>query len=138
MPPEQSEGGPYRYREKKMLLSPELCTGLAVFATLVAALSWLYAVKCWSFCRDTEQFIKTWRKEPGPGVAKLTKIETELTELTDSIEALHVSLRKLRSRVGMRENRASKSTTDGQIPDSATDPAGYKRAMRLKLRGTKL
>ena len=121
-----------------MQISTELATGFAVFATLVAALSWLYAVKCWSFCRDTEEFIKTWRKEPGPGVAKLTKIEAELTELTDSVEALHASLRKLRSRIGMRENRAQKRPTVAEIPDSTTDPAGFKRAMRLKLGGHKL
>ena len=121
-----------------MQLPPELYTYLAAFATLVAAISWLYAYKCWSFCRDTEEVIIKLLKERGPGLGKLSKIETELTEHADSIEALHESLRKLRSRVGMRENRAAKGTTDGQIPDSKTDPAGYKRAMRLKLRGTQL
>jgi len=117
-----------------MQISTELLTGLAVLAIVVSALSWLYAVKCWSFCRDTEEYLKTIRPETPPGLKKLTVLETELTEHADSIEALHVSLRKLRSRVGMRENRAGKKAETDATPDARTDPAGYKRAMRLKLR----
>lgn len=125
-----------------MQLSTELSTILSVIALLIAAFAGLYTVsmayKVWNWCLDTEEFVKELAKQRGPSVSTVTRIETDMTELKDSIEALHASLRKLRARIGMRENRASGGTTGGQIPDSATDPAGYKRAMRLKLRGAKL
>ena len=121
-----------------MSISTELSTILSGFAILVAAIAWLYAYKSWDFCRDTEQVIVKLLKQGGPGMAKLSKIEIELTEHTDSIEALHESLRKLRAKVGMRINRDAQKPTDSDIPDSAKDPAGYKRAMRLKLGGHKL
>lgn len=116
-----------------MELSTDLLKIALAIPTVVALLSWWYAYKCWDFCRDTEEFIKKWAKEPPPGLAKLTSIETELTEHADSLEALHASLKKLRARVGMRENRAAKTAQDSDIPDPTTDPAGYKRVMRLKL-----
>jgi hypothetical protein len=65
---------------------------------------------------------------------RLTEIETEMTELSDSVASLHGSLKKLRSRAGMRELRAGQTNGQGAIPDAATDPTGYKRAMRLKLK----
>lgn len=67
-------------------------------------------------------------------LARLTDLETELTECTDSIAALHKSLAKLRSRVGMRENRAKKKANGfDECPDAREDPDGYKKFMRLQL-----
>lgn len=117
------------------MLSTELSTILASIGVLIAGLAWLYAVKCWNFCRETEEYLKKKAKDPSPSMATLTQLECEMTELADSVAALHVSLRKLRARIGMRENRAAKGSTDSQIPDSTKDPAGYKRYMRLKLNG---
>lgn len=116
-----------------MELSTTLSTIAMILTALLSIVAALYARAAWLFCKDTEAYIKSWRKEPGPGIKKLTSIETELTEHADSLAALHKSLKKLRARVGMRENRARGRTSEGEIPDSATDPAGYKRAMRLKL-----
>jgi len=65
---------------------------------------------------------------------RMTEIQAELQEQHDSIEKIHEMLHKLRSRQGMRDHRARKkeANSDG-IPDSTTDPAGYKAAMRVKL-----
>jgi len=63
---------------------------------------------------------------------RVTDLEASLTELTDSYEAVRVSLRKLRARITMRENR--ETPANGELPDPRSDPDGYKRAMRLKLR----
>ena len=120
------------------MLSTELSTILSGLALFFGIFATIMTVKCWNFCRDTEEFVKKWALQKGPSVSAITRIETDLTEHKDSIEALHVSLRKLRARIGMREHRATGSPTEGQIPDSGTDPAGYKRAMRLKLRGSVL
>jgi len=109
---------------------------LTVIALFVAALSWLYAMKCWSFARDTEEYLKRIRPDESPSLKRVTQIEVELTELTDSLEAIHRSLKKLRARVGMRENRRRNTGGPDDIPDPVKDPAGYKTAMRLKLRGT--
>jgi len=117
-----------------MDLSTELPTILGCVAILFSALAWLYALKAWSFCVDTEEYLKKIRPDSPPGAKRLTEIECELTELTDSLVAIHTSMKKLRARVGMRENRSKKNGGDAAIPDAATDPAGYKRAMRLKLR----
>ena len=116
-----------------MELSPTLSTIALIVTALLCVVAVFYARAAWYFCKDTEEYIKSWRKEPGPGIKKLTSIETELTEHADSLAALHTSLKKLRARVGMRENRGRGRTSDAEIPDPTVDPAGYKRAMRLKL-----
>ncbi len=64
---------------------------------------------------------------------KLTALEIEMTEVTDSLEAVQISLKKLRARIGMRKNREQKSLNGDGMPDPKTDPDGWKRAMRLKL-----
>ena len=63
---------------------------------------------------------------------ELTKLQTELTEHSDSIIALHASLAKLRARIGMRKVREDANKGDG-LPDSITDPEGWKAAMRLRI-----
>jgi hypothetical protein len=63
---------------------------------------------------------------------KMAEVETTLTELSDAYDALLASHKKLRSRISMRQRRAKDETDD--MPDPKTDPAGWKRAMRLKLR----
>jgi len=115
----------------------ELLTVVGAIALVVGLWAWLMAFKTWLRMKDVHNWILNHEKEAPPGIKKLTKIECELTEHEDSISALHKSLRKLRSRVSMRENR-SRSSSDGEIPDSKTDPAGYKRYMRNKLGATKL
>ena len=65
-------------------------------------------------------------------LAKLADLEATLTELLDGYNALLESHKKLRSRIGMRENRRRRA--NGEIPDPTQDPDGWKRAMRLQLK----
>ena len=114
------------------MLSTELSTVAAILGATLSVVAVFYARHAWYFCKDTEEFIKLQNKR-SLSLSKLAEIETQLTELTDSYDALLTSHKKLRSRIGMRANRAANGSTDGQIPDAQTDPAGFKRAMRLKL-----
>jgi len=61
-----------------------------------------------------------------PGLKRITEIETALTELSDSYDALLTSHKKLRSRIGMRELR------EREAPE-ADDPATWKQRTRAKL-----
>ncbi len=70
-------------------------------------------------------------------IKRLTALEIELTEVVDSMASMHESLKKLRSRIGMRNLRAKSNGADPDVPDSRTDPDGWKRAMRLKLHNSK-
>lgn len=65
---------------------------------------------------------------------KMAEVEASLSELTDAYDALLTSHKKLRSRIGMRHHRERKN----EVPDPQQDPAGYKRAMRLKLNARNL
>ena len=107
-----------------------LSTQIAAFAVLLVGVLWWYIVK---FVSDTEEFIRK-SNTASKSLAKLTKIEAELTEHADSIASLHQTLHKLRSRVGMRELRQREKTQDiAAEPDARTDPAGWKQHMRVKL-----
>ena len=70
----------------------------------------------------------------------LTDLQAQMTELVDSHESLLASHKTLRSRVGMREARekgrsqAGNSKTPVDLPDPQSDPEGWKRAMRARLR----
>lgn len=62
---------------------------------------------------------------------ELTQLQTELTEHADSIKALHTSLAKLRSRMGMRKLREKENS--GGEPDSRTEPQAWKEWKRQQL-----
>lgn len=111
------------------MVSQQLMAVFTGFAVLFSAISWLYAYRCWLFCQDTEEFIKLQNKR-SVTLAKLAEIEAQMTDLTDAYDAILASHKKLRARIGMRAVRAEK---ENAVPDAATDPAGYKRAMRLQL-----
>lgn len=64
---------------------------------------------------------------------RIAELEATLTELSDAYAALLDSHKKLRSRISMRQLR-EKRGNGSDIPDPASDPAGWKRAMRLQLR----
>ena len=112
------------------MFSTDLLSLIAIFGALFAILASVFA---FLIANQARRFVWTQNKR-SVGLKRLTEIETELTEAVDSIQSLHDSLRKLRARVGMREARAAKAANGSGIPDSTDDPAGYKRAMRLKLR----
>jgi len=64
---------------------------------------------------------------------QLTDIEATLTEHEDSLVAVQSTLKKLRSRIGMRELRARKDANGSDIPDAKEDPAAWKAYMRKKI-----
>ncbi len=138
IPPRRRRGGPYRYLDEIKTLLTDLLTIVGVTALIVGSWAWVMAFVTWLRMKDVHNWIVNHEKEPAPGLKKLTEIECELTEHNDSISALHTSLKKLRSRVGMRENRAQSKSNSPEIPDSKTDPAGYKTYMRHKLGKTRL
>lgn len=114
-----------------------LSTGLALAVAGIALICALFAVLVAVGAKNiSESAHLRLDHQPSPAdvsVKQLTEIETTLTEHDDSLRALHASLKKLRSRAGMREYRARENGADA-VPDPTTDPAGYKRAMRLKLK----
>jgi len=104
----------------------DLSTIISLFALLFAVLGVWYGIAAAKFVQDNNKASISLRE--------LTKIQVELTEHADSITALHASLSKLRSRIGMRKLR-EKETSEGDIPDSKTDPQAWKEYMRKKLAG---
>lgn len=115
-----------------MELSPTLSTIALIVTALLSVVAVMYARHAWFFCRDTEEFIKLQNKR-SVSLSKLAEIEASLSELLDAYDALLASHKKLRARIGMRHNRAAQRESESDIPDPKTDPAGYKRVMRLKL-----
>ena len=82
--------------------------------------------------RKIERFVARNSKR-SLSLRKLAEVESTLTELSDAYDALLESHKKLRSRISMRQLREKrKNGTD--VPDATTDPDGWKREMRLKLR----
>lgn len=93
---------------------------LALAAILIARSARTYARSCTSWL---EKFAA--QREPKSEIAKLS---AELTELTDSYNALLKSHKKLRSRISMRENRERKAGDSvGDELGSETD----KKALRI-------
>ena len=99
--------------------------GLSVLALFISILSMSASVRAFR-----QASIRNLRLT---SVKRVTAIEAELTEIVDSISALHDTLKKLRSRISMRNLRAKQSGDGDDIPDSRVDPDGWKRAMRLRL-----
>lgn len=93
------------------MFSTELSTVWALFAVAISGAAALFAALSWRISRKSRDDAATlagWVHENNKAsvsLARLTELETELTELTDSYSALMKSHRKLRSRIGMRENR---------------------------------
>ena len=102
-----------------------------VVVVLVLAM-WIAAIQ--RFCKNAVAFIESGNKR-SVSLARIAEVEATLTELSDAYSALLASHKKLRSRITMRENRAKAANgADTDLPDSRTDPDGWKRAMRLQLR----
>lgn len=91
-------------------------------AAVFAAISWRIARKS----RDDASALAGWVHENNKASVTLkrqTELETQLTELTDSYDALLKSHRKLRSRIGMRRNREKGRDSDDDALESVTDKA---------------
>jgi len=107
----------------------EFSTIVSIFALLFAVVAVWYALRVAKFVVDNNKASTSLRA--------LTEIQVELTEHADSIKALHGSLSKLRSRIGMR-NLREKDAAQDDMPDSKADPAAWKEAMRKKLAANQL
>ena len=113
------------------MLSTEIEVAIVIFIAILAIYS------AWSAYRAAihAQECASWMEKNNKAAVSLKKIaelEIAVTEQTDAIAAYGESLKKLRSRVGMRKVREERSN-GSDMPDPATDPDGWKRAMRLKL-----
>lgn len=115
-----------------------LLTAFAGFVALCAFASVVTAYRAYKYSRDCAEWM-TKNNTRSASLKQMTDIQVELTEHADSIQALHTSLHKLRSRIGMRKlaNERASASDDG-VPDPNTDPDGYKRAMRAKMFGPKV
>ena len=105
-----------------------LCTVLAicsVYATLLA-------VSARSDCNRCLEWIEKNNKN-SVTLKRIAELECEMTETRDAVEAYGVSLKKLRSRVGMRKVRDDRANNDGE-PDSTAHPEEWKRWKRAQLK----
>ena len=116
------------------MLSTDFLVLLGVIAAIAVVFQW-QIIRIYRFCRRSIDFVENSNKR-SLSLRRMAEVEATLTELSDAYDALLKSHKKLRSRIGMRENRARRANgaKDDDIPDAKTDPDGWKRAMRLKLR----
>jgi len=89
-----------------------------------------------NYCRSACDFVVNQNKN-AVSLRRLTELETTLTELLDSYDALLTSHKKLRSRIGMRQLR-DKPKANGVDSDAPpADEAGraaYKSRLRNELK----
>lgn len=115
-----------------------LSTVVGLVCLLVSGIAVGVAFKTRIETRDELVRVVKWvrnNNKASVSLKRMSKLEAEMTDIVDSVASIHESLRKLRSRVGMRKVRADRENAADVIPDSKTDPAGYKRHMRLQLHG---
>ena len=113
-----------------MLLS-HLPAILCVVLALCSIYATLLAVQARSECHRCYEWIEKNNKN-SVTLKRIAELETEMTECVDAVEAYGASLKKLRSRVGMRKVRDDRANGSGE-PDSTTDPEGWKRWKRAQL-----
>lgn len=101
---------------------PTVLMTICIIVTLVAACfcvyAMIYARRCYEYC-----YTKNVRSV---SLARLTELQTEMTETTDSIVAIQASLRKLRGRMQARSMNSDK-------PPSSDDPEEWKRRTNARL-----
>lgn len=102
-----------------------------VCAVLVAFVCWQRAQRSAEWAQRCSEWVKENNKR-SRALKELGELSIEVTDLRDLYSSLNSTMKKLRSRIGMRELRARQEAEE-QVPDPAVDPAGYKRVMRQKL-----
>lgn len=65
-------------------------------------------------------------------LARMTKLEAEMTEVLDALQAVRASMHKLRSRVGMRERREREKNGHDWETGEPSDPEEWYRWARRK------
>lgn len=112
-----------------------LLTALIGVSAMVSLAAIVFSVRAAQIAWRAHEYVNE-KNARSLSIKKLTDIETELTEHADSIESLHKSLHKLRSRIGMRKlAEERKNAEDDGMPDPTTHPEEWKTAMRAKLFG---
>lgn len=141
------KGGPgkgwrERFHRVTNMLSTDLSTVLILAAAVVAVFCSGYAVllaaRARQYANDCAIYVQEGNKR-SVSLAKIAKLEAELTELSDSYSELLKSFRKLRARTNMRERRAkdANGVESGDVPSDPDQRAAYKRQLRnsLKIKG---
>ena len=117
-----------------------LSTGFSIGLALLCALTLAFCVAITVWCARMSQYVQgavqmlQTQNKRSVSLAKLAEVESTLTELSDSYEALLASHRKLRSRITMRANREKRAngaeSDDGSPPADEAGRAAYKNALR--------
>lgn len=109
-----------------------LFSGIALY---IAAQAVQTANAAMQYAQDCTEWMQKWN-EKSQVLHKLAEFESEMTMHADLINALRDSMKKLRSRIHMRNlNSGGKTTPDG-FPDPDKDPEGWKKAMNAALMQT--
>lgn len=119
------------------MLFTDLSTGFVIFVCLftafAVALTW-FVLKTANYCRDSVNYVLSQNKN-SLSLRRMADVETTLTELTDSYDSMLRSHKKLRSRIGMRNNRdAAKNGLDSDS-ELATQPDKTKLRLAAKAAG---
>lgn len=109
-----------------------LSTILAGVACLFGLAAYVTAWRSVKYASDAAYFCEK-NNKASTTLKKMTELQIEMTEITDSVVALQTSLHKLRSRIGMRDlaKRREKEQVD-EVPDPVTNREEWKRVMRQK------
>lgn len=106
-----------------------LSTVTAVTALIFSFVSLLYAYAA----------VQELKKRNAKNIAlkEIAILSGEVTDLKDAYSSLLEQHKRLRSRIGMREKRSKSKSNGSDMPDPQTDPAGWKRYMRLQIHNQK-
>jgi len=104
----------------------------SLVATVIAYAAMDHSRKTRYYAQELGEWVASENKR-SKSLKQLADHEAALLELTDAHESLHSSMKKLRSRVGMRELNARRKGQADEVPDSKTDPEAWKAHMRQQL-----
>lgn len=117
-----------------------LSTGFSIGLLVICALTVAFCVAIVVWLRRMHDYVQGAvtllqnQNKRSVSLAKLAELESTLTELLDSYDSLLASHKKLRSRIGMRQNRARRSNgVDSDVtapPASEEERSAYKKALR--------
>jgi len=105
-------------------------TYLAAGAVLIALCALYIAAQATNYAKQCTEWMQE-HNEKSAVIAKLTEFEAEMTMHADLINALRDSMKKLRSRIHMR-NLNTDRPSDGP-PDPNKDPQAWKAYMNAQL-----
>lgn len=128
------------------MLSTDLSTGWVVLCSAIVAqflLMYVFFARVRTYLVEERAYIAKLEQDlaelAGREVTNVTMerfvhVETSLTELLDSYQALLTSHKKLRSRIGMREHRVNGKADDlpAAAPADESGRAAYKQQLRDK------